>query len=54
MNQSATLSALANTASPENRELQSDALLERLRWRYATKKNGPHQGGTAKQGGSNP
>ena len=41
MNQSATLSALANTASPENRELQSDALLKRLRWRYATKKMNP-------------
>jgi nitroreductase len=41
MNQSATLSDLVNTASPENRATQSDALLERLWWRYATKKMDP-------------
>lgn len=41
MNQSATLSDLVNTASPENRGLQSDTLLERLHWRYATKKMDP-------------
>jgi nitroreductase / dihydropteridine reductase len=38
---SATLSDLVNTASPENRGLQSDTLLERLHWRYATKKMDP-------------
>jgi nitroreductase len=41
MTQSSASSALANTASPENRELPSDALLERLQWRYATKKMQP-------------
>ncbi len=41
MTQSATFSSLANTASPENRERQSDVLLERLHWRYATKKMDP-------------
>jgi nitroreductase/dihydropteridine reductase len=41
MTQSATLSALANTPSPENQALPSDALLERLHWRYATKKMDP-------------
>ena len=41
MNQSSAFFAPANTASPEHRELQSDALLERLQWRYATKKMDP-------------
>lgn len=41
MNQSATLSALENATSPGNGEMQSDALLERLQWRYAAKKMDP-------------
>ena len=41
MTQSATFTTLASIASPENRGLQSDALLERLQWRYATKKMDP-------------
>ena len=38
MTQSATLAAHSNTASTEAQELQSDALIERLQWRYAAKK----------------
>lgn len=41
MNQSATFSALASATSPENNEMQSEALLERLQWRYAAKKMDP-------------
>jgi len=41
MNQPANFSAPANTTDPETREPQSDALLERLHWRYATKKMDP-------------
>lgn len=41
MNQFVNLSALANTAPAENQGLQSDALLARLQWRYATKKMDP-------------
>lgn len=41
MTQSATSFAPANTATPETPEPKSDALLERLQWRYATKKMDP-------------
>jgi nitroreductase len=41
MTQSADSFAPANTTAPETREPQSDALLERLHWRYATKKMDP-------------
>lgn len=41
MTQSATPAALASSAAPATGALQSDALLERLQWRYAAKKLDP-------------
>ena len=41
MTQSATLTAPENTAVPGAQEMASDALIERLQWRYAAKKLDP-------------
>lgn len=41
MTQSATLAAPANTELPSAQEMPSDAMIERLQWRYAAKKMDP-------------